>query len=112
MTRSHAAGKDQDVGQPPMTASGTKDIRKQSAVEATGDLKVPVDYAPGGYALENGSNGSDSRHKITGKDTAVLTEERIAMLDAIGMRWGEKQSQKPLSEQAAQAETVTRQKAG
>ena len=39
-------------------------------------------------------------------DEVILTEERIAKLDAIGMRW-EKSNPKRSSRQTAQAETVT-----
>ena len=39
-------------------------------------------------------------------DEVILTEERIAKLDAIGMRW-ENSNPKRSSRQATQAETVT-----
>ena len=75
--------------------------------EAHGDLKVPVDYvSPGGYALGKWVKRQRYTRHNPEKSCAVLTEERIARLDAIGMRW-EKNNPKRPSEQAAQAETVT-----
>ena len=75
--------------------------------EAHGDLKVPVDYvSPGGYALGKWIKRQRYTRHNPEKSCAVLTEERIARLDAIGMRW-EKNNPKCPSEQAAQAETVT-----
>ena len=75
--------------------------------EAHGDLKVPVDYvSTGGYALGKWVKRQRYTRHNPEKSCAVLTEERIARLDAIGMRW-EKNNPKRPSEQAAQAETVT-----
>lgn len=75
--------------------------------EAHGDLKVPVDYvSPGGYALGKWVKRQRYTRQNPEKSCAVLTEERIAKLDEIGMRW-EKSNPKRTSEQAAQAETVT-----
>ena len=75
--------------------------------DAHGDLKVPVDYvSPDGYALGKWVKRQRYTRQNPEKSGAVLTEERIAKLDEIGMRW-EKSNPKRPSEQAAQAETVT-----
>ena len=75
--------------------------------EAHGDLKVPVDYvSPGGYALGKWVKRQRYARLNPEKSGAVLTEERIAKLDELGMRW-EKSNPKHPSKQAAQAERVT-----
>ena len=75
--------------------------------DAHGDLNVPAEYvSPGGYNLGNWVKRQRYTRQNPEKSCAVLTEERIARLDAIGMRW-EKNNPKRPSEQAAQAETVT-----
>ena len=75
--------------------------------DAHGVLNVPADYVlPGGYNLGNWVKRQRYTRQNPEKSCAVLTEERIAKLDAIGMRW-EKSNPKQLSERAAQAETVT-----
>ena len=75
--------------------------------DAHGDLKVPADYvSPDGYALGKWVKRQRYTRHNPEKSCAVLTEERIARLDAIGMRW-EKSNPKHSSGQAAQAETVT-----
>ena len=75
--------------------------------EAHGDLNVPADYvSPNGYNLGNWVKRQRYTRQNPEKSCAVLTEERIAKLDAIGMRW-EKSNPKHSSRQAVQAETVT-----
>ena len=75
--------------------------------ETHGDLKVPVDYvSPDGYALGKWVKRQRYARLNPDKSGAVLTEERITKLDAIGMRW-EKSNPKRSSRQAVQAETVT-----
>ena len=75
--------------------------------EAHGDLNVPAEYvSPGGYNLGNWIKRQRYTHHNLEKSCAVLTEERIAKLDEIGMRW-EKSNPKRSSRQAVQAETVT-----
>ena len=61
--------------------------------DAHGDLNVPADYvSPGGYALGKWVKRQRYTHQNPEKSCAVLTEERIAKLDAIGMRWGKADS--------------------
>lgn len=75
--------------------------------EENGDLNVPADYvSPGGYNLGNWVKRQRYTRHNPEKSCAILTEERIAKLDEIGMRWEKSNSKRP-SEQAAQAETVT-----
>ena len=75
--------------------------------EAHGDLNVPADYvSPGGYNLGNWVKRQRYARLNPEKSCAVLTEERIAKLDAIGMRW-EKSNLNHLSQRAVRAETVT-----
>ena len=75
--------------------------------DAHGDLKVPADYvSPDGYALGKWVKRQRYTRQNPEKSGAVLTEERIAKLDEIGMRW-EKSNPKHSSGQTAQAETVT-----
>ena len=75
--------------------------------EAYGNLNVPADYvSPGGYNLGNWVKRQRYTRQNPEKSCAVLTEERIAKLDEIGMRW-EKSNPKRSSRQAVQAETVT-----
>ena len=75
--------------------------------DAHGDLNVPADYvSPGGYNLGNWVKRQRYTRQNPEKSCAVLTEERIARLDEIGMRW-EKSNPKRSSRQAVQAETVT-----
>ena len=63
--------------------------------DAHGDLNVPADYvSPGGYNLGNWVKRQRYTRQNPEKSCAVLTEERIAKLDAIGMRW-EKADSKP-----------------
>ena len=71
------------------------------------DLNVPADYvSPGGYNLGNWVKRQRYTRQNPEKSCAVLTEERIAKLDAIGMRWEKSNSKRP-SKQAVQVETVT-----
>ena len=75
--------------------------------DAHGDLNVPADYvSPCGYNLGNWVKRQRYTRQNPEKSCAVLTEERIARLDAIGMRW-EKSNPKRSSRQTVQAETVT-----
>ena len=69
-----------------MTASGTKDIRKQKRYfEAHGDLRVPVNYvSPEGYASVMGQAAAVYPPESE-KSCGALTEERMERLDAIGM---------------------------
>ena len=70
--------------------------------EAHGDLKVPVDYvSPGGYALGKWVKRQRYTRHNPEKSRAVLTEERIAKLDEIGMRW-EKADSRPRRLELAQ----------
>ena len=56
--------------------------------EAHGDLKVPVNYvSPEGYALGKWVKRQRYTSQNPEKSGAVLTEERIAKLNAIGMIW-------------------------
>ena len=56
--------------------------------DAHGDLNVPADYvSPSGYNLGNWVKRQRYTRQNPKKSCAVLTEERIAKLDAIGMRW-------------------------
>ena len=56
--------------------------------DAHGVLNVPADHvSPGGYNLGNWVERQRYTHQNPEKGCAVLTEERIAKLDAIGMRW-------------------------
>ena len=75
--------------------------------DAHGDLNVPDDYvSPCGYSLGNWVKRQRYTRHNPEKSCAVLTEERIAKLYEIGMRW-EKSNPKRSSRQTAQAETVT-----
>ena len=75
--------------------------------DAHSDLNVPADYvSPNGYNLGNWVKRQRYARLNPEKSGAVLTEERIAKLDAIGMRW-EKNNPKRSSRQTVQAETVT-----
>ena len=70
--------------------------------EAHGDLKVPVDYvSPDGYALGKWVKRQRYTYQNPEKSGAVLTEERIAKLDEIGMRW-EKADSRPRRLELAQ----------
>ena len=74
--------------------------------EAHGDLKVPVNYvSPEGYALGKWVKRQRYTSQNPEKSGAVLTEERIAKLDAIGMRWDKSNPEHP-PKQAAQAGNV------
>ena len=74
--------------------------------EAHGDLKVPVNYvSPEGYALGKWVKRQRYTRLNPEKSGAVLTEERIAKLDAIGMRW-DKSNPEHSPKQAAQAGNV------
>ena len=76
-------------------------------IYAHGDLNVPDDYvSPCGYNLGNWVKRQRYTRQNPEKSCAVLTEERIARWDEIGMRW-EKSNPKRSSRQTAQAETVT-----
>ena len=56
--------------------------------DAHGDLNVPAEYvSPGGYNLGNWVKRQRYTRQNPEKSGAVLTEERIAKLDEIGMRW-------------------------
>ena len=64
--------------------------------DAHGDLNVPAEYvSPGGYNLGNWVKRQRYTRQNPEKSGAVLTEERIAKLDAIGMRWGKSNSKHP-----------------
>ena len=63
--------------------------------DAHGNLNVPADYVSScGYNLGNWVKRQRYTRHNPEKSCAVLTEERIAKLDAIGMRW-EKADSKP-----------------
>ena len=54
-----------------------------------GDLKIPVSYvSPEGYALGRWVKRQQYARMNPAKSSNVLTPERIARLDQIGMRWG------------------------
>ena len=56
--------------------------------EVYGNLNVPINYvSPSGYALGKWIKRQRYARLNPEKSGAVLTEERIAKLDAIGMRW-------------------------
>ena len=68
--------------------------------DAHGDLKVPVDYvSPDGYALGKWVKRQRYTYQNPEKSCAVLTEERIAKLDEIGMRWENRKQATEVSEQ-------------
>ena len=68
--------------------------------DACGDLKVPVDYvSPDGYALGKWVKRQRYARLSPEKSGAVLTEERIAKLDAIGMRWENRRQATEVPEQ-------------
>ena len=51
-------------------------------------MNVPINYvSPGGYALGKWVKRQRYARLNPEKSGAVLTEERIAKLDEIGMRW-------------------------
>ena len=59
--------------------------------DAHGDLNVPAGYvSPDGYNLGNWVKRQRYTRQNPEKSCAVLTEERIAKLDEIGMRWEKK----------------------
>ena len=63
--------------------------------EAHGDWNIPADYvSPNGYNLGNWVKRQRYTRHNPEKSCAVLTEERIAKLDEIGMRWENQKSQK------------------
>ncbi len=67
-----------------------------------GDLNVPAEYvSPSGYNLGNWVKRQRYTRHNPEKSCAVLTEERIAKLDAIGMRW-EKADSRPRRLELAQ----------
>ncbi len=67
-----------------------------------GNLNVPADYvSPGGYNLGNWVKRQRYTRHNPEKSCAVLTEERIAKLDAIEMRW-EKADSRPYRLELAQ----------
>ena len=56
--------------------------------EANGNLDVPVSYvSPEGYALGKWVRRQQYAHQKPEKSNAVLSPERVALLDAIGMQW-------------------------
>ena len=70
--------------------------------DAYGDLNVPAEYvSPGGYNLGNWVKRQRYTRQNPEKSCAVLTEERIAKLDEIGMRW-EKADSRPRRLELAQ----------
>ena len=70
--------------------------------DAHGDLNVPADYvSPNGYNLGNWVKRQRYTRQNPEKSCAVLTEERIAKLDEIGMRW-EKADSRPRRLELAQ----------
>lgn len=70
--------------------------------DAHGNLNVPAEYvSPGGYNLGNWVKRQRYTRQNPEKSCAVLTEERIAKLDEIGMRW-EKADSRPRRLELAQ----------
>ena len=56
--------------------------------EANGDLDVPVAYvSPEGYALGKWVRRQQYAYRKPEKSNAILSQERIELLDAIGMQW-------------------------
>ena len=56
--------------------------------EANGDLDVPVAYvSPEGYALGKWVRRQQYAYRNPEKSNAILSQERIELLDAIGMQW-------------------------
>ena len=67
-----------------------------------GNLNIPAEYvSPGGYNLGNWVKRQRYTRQNPEKSCAVLTEERIAKLDTIGMRW-EKADSRPRRLELAQ----------
>ena len=67
--------------------------RAKCYFEAHGNLKVPINYlSPDGYALGKWVKRQRYTRQKPEKSGGVLTAERIARLDAIGMRWEAKES--------------------
>ena len=65
---------------------GYQEVRRY--FDAHGDLNVPAGYvSPDGYNLGNWVKRQRYTRHNPDKSCAVLTEERIAKLDEIGMRW-------------------------
>lgn len=65
-----------------------------------GDLNVPAEYvSPCGYNLGNWVKRQRYTSHNPEKSCAVLTEARIAKLDEIGMRWGNRKQATEASEQ-------------
>ena len=70
--------------------------------DAHGDLNIPAEYvSPNGYNLGNWVKRQRYTRYNPEKSCAVLTEERIAKLDEIGMRW-EKADSRPRRLELAQ----------
>ena len=70
--------------------------------DAHGDLNIPAEYvSPNGYNLGNWVKRQRYTRHNPEKSCAVLTEERIAKLDEIGMRW-EKADSRPRRLELAQ----------
>ena len=56
--------------------------------EANGDLDVPVAYvSPEGYALGKWVRRQQYAYRNPEKSNAILSQERMELLDAIGMQW-------------------------
>lgn len=56
--------------------------------EANGDLDIPVAYvSPEGYALGKWVRRQQYAYRNPEKSNAILSQERIELLDAIGMQW-------------------------
>ena len=56
--------------------------------EANGDLDVPVAYvSPEGYALGKWVRRQQYAYRNPEKSNAILSPQRVALLDAIGMQW-------------------------
>ena len=56
--------------------------------EANGDLDVPVAYvSPEGYALGKWVRRQQYAYRKPEKSNAILSQERIELLDAVGMQW-------------------------
>ena len=56
--------------------------------EANGDLDIPVAYiSPEGYALGKWVRRQQYAYRNPEKSNAILSQERIELLDAVGMQW-------------------------
>ena len=90
------------VGMAPYIHAKPRYQEAKRYFDAHGDLNVPAEYvSPNGYNLGNWVKRQRYTRYNPEKSCAVLTEERIAKLDEIGMRW-EKADSRPRRLELAQ----------